>query len=103
MRTKYVFVLGRPACGKSAFYRLLKAGLLEADLATSVERVDDYPILREWLMTDDALEAAGKERIYSDRSPGGSYVPRDHFFDDLLKEVSGTLFDIDRPEHLVVV
>jgi hypothetical protein len=103
MRTKYIFVLGRPACGKSAFYRMLEARIQESELAKSVERVDDFPLLRDWFLADDALDAEGKERIYSDRSPSGAYVPRDHVLDDLLKQVNATLLEIDRPDHLIVV
>lgn len=43
MRYKYVFLLGRPGCGKSALSRELEKRLLESGQAQTFQRVDDFP------------------------------------------------------------
>jgi hypothetical protein len=43
MRYRYVFILGRPGCGKSALYRELEKRILNSGEAATCERVDDFP------------------------------------------------------------
>lgn len=101
MKYKYVFLLGRAACGKSAVYRALEERLLASGQALTFQRVDDFPIVRARFKGDDALEKEGKERVYSTRSAGGAYQPNDGFFDDVLREVNADVLKIDRPDHVV--
>ena len=60
MKFKYVSILGRPGCGKSALYRELEKRLLASGQAKTFERVDDFPKLWAKLLTDDALEEKEK-------------------------------------------
>jgi len=104
MKHKYIFLLGRPGCGKSALYRELEQQFLERGRAGTFERVDDFPILWAKLKRDDALEKAGKERLYSERtSDGGYFITDDHVLDDILKEVSSDVLGIDKPDHVIFV
>ena len=104
MQYKYVFLLGRPACGKSSLYRELEKRILESGQAKTFERVDDFPKVWARLERDDALEQAGQERIYSRRSEEGAYLITDeNFFDEILKEVNAYVLTIDRPDHLVFI
>ena len=67
MKYKYVFLLGRAGCGKSALYHELEKRLLESGQAITFERVDDFPKLWAAVERDDAREKEGKERIYFGR------------------------------------
>lgn len=103
MKYKYVFLLGRPGCGKSALYRELEKRILESGQARTCERVDDFPIVWARLQGDDAREREGKARIYSRRADDGAYLANDNFFDGILKEVNAAVLRIDRPEHMVFI
>jgi adenylate kinase family enzyme len=102
MTYRYLFLLGRPGCGKSALYHELEKQILASGQAQTVERVDDFPKVWARMHGDDALEQEGKERIYTQRSADGAYLITDEsFFDDILKEVSADVLAIDKPDHLI--
>ena len=104
MKHKYVSVLGRPGCGKSALYRELKERILGSGQAATVERVDDFPKLWAKLQEDDALEREGKERIYSSCTGDRDYrITDDSLLDLMLKELNSDLLEIDKPGHMVIV
>jgi hypothetical protein len=104
MKYRYVFVLGRPGCGKSALYRELEGRILEGGQAATVERVDDFPKLWALVVQDDAREAEGKERIWFGRTEEGDLcIINDGFLDLILREVNLDLLEIDRPDHLVFI
>jgi hypothetical protein len=103
MKYRYVFLLGRPGCGKSALYRELETRILESGQARTAERVDDFPIVWARLQADDALEGEGKARIYSRRADDGSYLANDNFFDGILQEVNANVLGIDEPDHMVFI
>ena len=102
MKYRYVFLLGRPGCGKSALYHELEKQILASGQAQALERVDDFPKVWGRMQGDDLLEREGKERIYTLRSTEGAYLITDeNFFDDILKEVSADVLEIDTPDHLI--
>jgi shikimate kinase len=104
MKYKYVFLLGRPACGKSSLYRELEERFLESGQAQMFERVDDFPKVWARMKKDDALEQDGKERIYTQRSEDGAYLITDeNFFNDILKEVNADVLKVDKPDHLIFI
>lgn len=104
MKYKYVFLLGRPGCGKSALYRELETRLLERGEAQTFERVDDFPKVWAILQRDNALEKEGKERIYSQRTPDGGYIATDYsFLNRILPEVSSDVLQIDKPAHMIFI
>ena len=103
MKYKYVFLLGRPGCGKSALYRELERRILESGQARTLERVDDFPKVWARLQGDDALEREGKERVYSQRTDDGDYLANENFFDGILKEVNADVLRIDKPDHMVFI
>jgi tRNA uridine 5-carbamoylmethylation protein Kti12 len=108
MRYKYAFLLGRPGCGKSAFYRELERQVFESDRAATIERVDDFPKLWARFRADDTLEEEGKQRIYVKRIAEGHYEVIDEaafevLLDIALQEVNADVLQRHRPNHLIVV
>ena len=108
MMFKYVFLLGRPGCGKSALYRVLEKRLLQSGQAKTFERVDDFPKLWARFQADDVREHEGKERTFTRRISGGNYqiTNRDILKDvmnEVLGEVSSDLLKIDKPDLLVFI
>jgi adenylate kinase family enzyme len=102
MKYKYIFITGRPGCGKSALYRELEKRILESGQAKTFERVDDFPKLWAKFLADDALERKGKERIYSKRTDDGDYlVTNDNVWNEILKEVNTDVLKIDKPDHMI--
>jgi len=102
MKYKYVFLLGRPGCGKSALYRELEKRILESGQAKTFERVDDFPKLWAAFLRDETLEKEGKERLYFKRSDeGGLCLSNYHLFNVILKEVNSDVLKIDKPDHMV--
>ncbi len=102
MKYKYVFLLGRPGCGKSALYHELEKRILESGQAITFERVDDFPKLWAALQRDDTLEKEGKERIYFKRfNDGDTCLTNDDLFNVILKEVNSDVLKIDKPDHMV--
>jgi hypothetical protein len=73
---KHLFVLGRPACGKSEFIDFLKHSA--DDLRRSrlhvgqFEEVDDFPWLWEKFQEDVIWEKAGYERLYTEEYMPGN-------------------------------
>jgi adenylate kinase family enzyme len=104
MKYKYVFLLGRPGCGKSALYRELEMRILESGRAITFERVDDFPKLWAAVERDDALEKEGKERVYFKRFDDGelSLINGD-LFNVILQEVNSDVLQIDKPDHMIFI
>jgi hypothetical protein len=104
MEYRYVFLLGRPGCGKSALYRELERRLLDSGQARTFERADDFPKLWARFQKDDALEREGKPRIYTRRTTDGLYRITDFsILDEILQEVSSDVVGIDRAGHVVFI
>jgi hypothetical protein len=80
---EHLFVLGRPAGGKSEFIDFMKR-LPDAERARSFgigrfEEVDDFPWLWEACLADDAREARGEKRLASERTAEGYNIVRPRF------------------------
>jgi hypothetical protein len=104
MRHRYVFVLGRAGCGKSALYREMEKRMLGSGTAKTLERVDDFPRFWAAFKNDDAREREGRERIYSERTDDGDYiVTNDAIWNDTLKQTNAIVLGIDRPDHVVFI
>jgi hypothetical protein len=85
---EHLFVLGRPAGGKSEFIDVMKK-LPPGERAASFgigrfEEVDDFPWLWERCLDDDAREARGEPRLVSERTPEGYNVTQPGFRGSLV-------------------
>ena len=92
----YVFLLGRPGCGKSAVYQLLADRIRREKLADEVMRIDDFPVLKEIAEQDKEF----KKHV---RSEGGFTITDRSIYDDVLKEMNRRIKVLRRPGRLVFV
>jgi adenylylsulfate kinase-like enzyme len=84
-----VFLLGTPGCGKSEVFRRLSDRLLREGLAADALRIDDYPEVRACFEADDAAEAAGRARQWSEKGKdGGWVVTNPALWDEVLRRVN---------------
>jgi adenylate kinase family enzyme len=92
----FIFLLGRPGCGKSAVYQLLADRIRREKLADEVMRIDDFPILKEIVEQDKDFE----KHV---RAEGGFQITDRSIYDDVLKEVNRRIKAFPRPGRLVFV
>jgi len=92
----FVFLLGRPGCGKSTIYCLLEQKLKKEGLAREVMRIDDFPVLKELLDRDTQLK-----RHY--RKEGGFVVTDFTILDEVLKRINDQLGGLERPGRVIFV
>jgi len=88
----YVFLLGRPGCGKSEVWRNLKEFFEKENIAHSFSRVDDFPILNSWKEEDF------KRNIFTHFKPtpdGGFKVIDEDVWDELLRRLNEKIKKID--------
>jgi adenylate kinase family enzyme len=103
MKHKYVFLLGRPGCGKSTIYRELERRILESGQAKTCERVDDFTKLWVAYEEDHAREREGKERLHSRWTDRGDCIMTLEYLSDVLKEVNDDLLKIGKQDHCVFI
>ena len=92
----YIFLLGRPGCGKSVVYRLLADLIRRGKLANETMRIDDFPILKEIAEQDKDF----KKHI---RSEGGFTITDRSIYDDVLKEMNRKIKLLRKPDKLIFV
>jgi len=87
---QHLFVLGRPAGGKSEFIDFMKR-LPDPERARRFgigrfEEVDDFPWLWEACLEDDARENRSDSRLNSERTPEGYNITRPKFRRSLVEQ-----------------
>ncbi len=92
---EHLFVLGRPAGGKSELIAFMKT-LSAAERARAFgigrfEEVDDFPWLWEACVEDDARERRGEPRLVSTRTPEGYSITRPKFRGSLVERFNRTI------------
>jgi adenylate kinase family enzyme len=92
----FIFLLGRPGCGKSAIYHMLGERLRKEKLVSEVMRIDDFPVLKEIVDED-------KEFKRHLRKEGGFEVTDLSMLDDVLKRINGQLKKLEKPGRVIFV
>lgn len=90
-----LFVLGRPAGGKSEFIDFMKKCAPAERAATfgigRFEEVDDFPWLFNACLEDDAREARGEPREVSEKTPEGYNITRAKFRGSLVPRFNAVI------------
>lgn len=92
----YMFLLGRPGCGKSVVYDRLVERLRQEGLGEDFMRIDDFPILREIVKRDKDF----KRHVPSE---GEFHITDLSVYDDVLREINRRLKGLRRPGRVVSV
>jgi hypothetical protein len=92
---EHLFVVGRPAGGKSEFIDFMKtlpADRREIEFGIGrFEEVDDFPWLWERCLDDDAREARGERRLVSERTSEGYNITQPGFRSSLVARFNETI------------
>jgi hypothetical protein len=90
-----LFVLGRPAGGKSEFIGFMKTcPAAERAAAFGIgrfEEIDDFPWLWEACLDDDARELRGEPRLVSEKTPEGYNITRPKFRGSLVDRFNAAI------------
>ncbi len=95
----YIFLLGRPGCGKSAIYRMVIDKLKQKNVGKEYPRVDDFPKLWAIFQND---EKTGEWKRCKKTPDGGYKVTDDTIWDDILKQVNKDLLKFKSDEVIFV-
>ncbi len=83
-----LFLIGRPAAGKSEIIDYLKKTPREKRIErfhiADFEEIDDFPMLWAWFEEDEILEKMGKERIHTDKE---GYFKEEWLWDLLIRRI----------------
>ncbi|KXA99616.1 hypothetical protein AKJ42_02865 [candidate division MSBL1 archaeon SCGC-AAA261C02] len=93
-----VFLIGRPGCGKSVVYRILKEELREEGYEGDLKRIDDFPILKKIFEEDTE-----HERHRPAEEGEGVEVIDDTVWDDLSKSLSEQAEELQSPDKLLFI
>ncbi|MCJ7720722.1 MAG: hypothetical protein MUO36_04565 [Candidatus Hadarchaeum sp.] len=92
----FIFLLGRPGCGKSVIYNMLGERLRKEKLASDVIRIDDFPVLKDIVDED-------KEFKRHLRKEGGFEVTDLSMLDDVLKRINDQLKKLEKHGRVIFV
>ena len=92
----FIFLLGRPGCGKSVVYHMLDERLRREKLASEVARIDDFPVLKDIVDED-------KEFKRHLRKEGGFEVTDFSMLDDVLKRINDQLKKLEKLGRVIFV
>ena len=92
---EHLFVLGRPAGGKSEFIDFMKrCPAAERAAAFGIgrfEEIDDFPWLWDACVEDDRREARGEARLVSERTAEGYNITQPKFRGGLVDQFNGAI------------
>ena len=105
---KTLFLLARPAAGKSEIMKYLESLPLEKRIARfhvgKLLHLDDFPMLWAWFEDDDLLNAMGKPRLHTDSQ---GYFKYPYLWDLLIRriglEYKKLLRDVDLQDATVII
>lgn len=92
-----VFLLGRPGCGKSVVYRILKEELRKEGYEEDLKRIDDFPLLQK-IFEEDA-----EHERHRPTDNGGVKVTDDTVWDDLSEGLDERARELQSPARLLFI
>ena len=92
----FIFLLGRPGCGKSVVFHMLGERLRKEKLASDVMRIDDFPVLKDIVDEDKRF----KRHL---RKEGGFEVTDFSMLDDVLKRINDQLKKLEKYGRVIFV
>ena len=95
-RRPFIFLLGRPGCGKSVIYEMLTERLKKRRVARDFIRIDDFPILKELFDKDVHFK---RHR----RKAGGFEVTDWSIVDEVLKIVNERIKKLEKENRIIFV
>lgn len=93
---KYIFLLGRPGCGKSFVSNILTEKLRSGEVAEKFEKIDDFPVLKELLGKDKDLQ----KHI---RKNGGFAITERSILNEALQIINQRLPQITLPKKIIFI
>ncbi|MBU2567850.1 MAG: AAA family ATPase [Elusimicrobia bacterium] len=96
----YVFLLGRPGCGKSEIFRRASEKLKQENLCDDFVRVDDFPKLWAIFQGD---EKTGRWEHCRKTQDGGYKIIDNTVWDRILKEVNSDVRNLKSPGRIIFV
>ncbi|HOJ00515.1 MAG TPA: hypothetical protein PLL88_02760, partial [Anaerolineaceae bacterium] len=105
---KKLFLLARPAAGKSEIMKYLASLPLQERISRyhigKLVHIDDFPMLWSWFEDDDLLDAMGKPRLHTDAE---GYFKYPYLWDLLIRriglEYKKLLRDVDLVDTTVII
>jgi hypothetical protein len=92
---EHLFVLGRPAGGKSEFIDFMKRCQADERAATfgigRFEEIDDFPWLWDACVEDDRRESRGEPRLVSERTAEGYNITKPKFRGGLVDQFNAAI------------
>lgn len=95
---QFLFLLGRPGCGKSHVFQQVKALL-----PGTPTRIDDFPKLQDLAKSDDAEEAAGRPRQFTKKTAGSGWLATQVAYETVLRQVDSELRALSQEAGFVFV
>jgi len=92
----FIFLLGRPGCGKSVIYEILTEKLKKRGIAKEFIRIDDFPILKELFNKDVHFK---RHR----RKAGGFEVTDWSIVDEVLKIINDRIKRLEKSNRMIFV
>ena len=92
----FIFLLGRPGCGKSVIYEMLTERLKRRKVAKEFIRIDDFPILKELFDKDVHFK---RHR----RKAGGFEVTDWSIVDEVLKIVNDRIIKLEKKNRMIFI
>ncbi|MBA7470771.1 hypothetical protein ES707_06058 [subsurface metagenome] len=92
----FIFLLGRPGCGKSVIYEMLIKKLKVGGLAKEFIRIDDFPILKELFDKDVHFKRHRKKA-------GGFEVTDWSIVDEVLKIVNERIKKLEKENRMIFI
>ncbi|MDI6643317.1 MAG: deoxynucleoside kinase [Candidatus Hodarchaeaceae archaeon] len=92
-----VFLIGRPGCGKSVVFQILKGELQARGYRGELKRIDDFPILKHIFDTDT------RYKRHRPAPGGGVKVTDDAVWDDLAKGLNDQALKLQSPDRLLFI